>query len=132
MRWFLMALALFQLPAQVQAPLAGSYTVAGTNEDGSEYAGTATVTEHDGLVDAKMYDQAGDLGSIALCLREGAVVSCIFQTRDLVVGVASYRIEGDKWIGRWYVPGSMAILKEVLTRVDPRLHGAETGPKFVL
>lgn len=119
-------------PATAQ-DLAGTYAVVGSNEDGSQYHGRAEVTEDNGLISVQIFDPDGNLMSIAVCLREpGFVVSCIFQTRQGVVGLAAYRLDGDQWLGRWHVPGSAAILTETFTRTDPRLHGAEAGPKSVL
>lgn len=119
-------------PATAQ-DITGAYTVTGTNEDGSMYAGRANVTEERDLIGVQIFDPDGNLMSIAVCLREpGFVVSCIFQTREGVIGLAAYRLDGDQWLGRWHVPGSAVILTETFTRADPRLHGAEQGPKSVL
>jgi hypothetical protein len=117
--------------AQAQDTLAGAYTVTGANEDGSSYTGRAQVTDTDGILRIEMSDEQG-VASIAIGLREGNVVSVIFQTREGAVGVAIYRLEQDRWIGRWTLPGSDVVLTETLTKVDPRLHGAETGPKTTI
>jgi hypothetical protein len=119
------------LGVQAQDTLAGAYTVTGANEDGSSYTGRAQVTDTDGILRIEMSDEQG-VASIAIGLREGNVVSVIFQTREGAVGVASYRLENGRWIGRWTLPGSDVVLTETLTKVDPRLHGAETGPKTTI
>lgn len=134
MRSLMLACLLLVLPACVSAQdtLTGTYTVEGLNDDGSTYTFQADVVEEGGVLSLSMRNERGDVAVIALGLREGDIVSTVFQTSDGAIGLAVYRIEGDTWRGRWIVPGAPGILTETLTKVDPRLHGAEQGPKSVL
>lgn len=114
--------------------LSGAYLVTGTNEDGSSYEMRAELVETDGgLVEITTYNGDGMPIGRAVGIHDGTVLSTIFQTLagngDVVVGVASYRFENDRWLGKWHVPGTTVVLKETLMRSDPRLHGAEFGPR---
>jgi len=117
--------------ATAQTSLVGTYTVEGTNPDATTYTGHAEVIETDDGIGITLTNEAGEVMGMAIGLREGNVISTVFQTSDGAIGVAAYRIEGDQLIGHWRVPGLDGVFTETLTKADPRLHGA-TGPKNII
>lgn len=100
--------------------LEGSYTVKGMWE--KPYTGHADVTEADGIVNLEWFNNAGEKVGIGVGIREGAVLSVIFQSGQSI-GLSSYRIEGTTLIGRWTYPVEPKLFTETLTKGAHKAHG---------
>ena len=99
--------------------LVGSYTVSGRNQDGATYTGTAEIAS-EGEVYGVRWLVEPNAQMIGIGLREGDVLSVIFQMADGSVGLTAFRIVQDRngltLKGRWTVPGHNVVLPETLTK----------------
>lgn len=129
-RLWLVALAVaLSEPVASQAPT--SYVAEGRNPDGSAYTARVELVEEGRQVRLVFYTPDNQLSAVSMGLRDGTAMATIFPTRDSA-GVALYRLEGDQWISQWFVVGEPGLGVEILTPFDPKLHGAELGPKSAL
>ena len=125
---FVLAFMLWISPALAQdSTLVGHYTVAGTNPDGVPYTSTAEIQEAEGIFRLEWRDKDRTV-AVGMGVVDGTTLAVVFQTDGGLIGLVSYRINGQTLTGRWIFPGHPSIMTEVLTRVDERLHGAEKGP----
>lgn len=109
------AAALLATAAAVEAQsVGGSYAVAGTNLDGSPYAGTAEIT---GLSDTtcEITWVTGSTTSQGICMRNGNALAAGYVLGD-ATGLAIYLIMEDGTLdGVWTVAGEPGQGTEVLT-----------------
>lgn len=103
---------LFPLVVGAQS-LGGSYTVAGTNPDGSVYTGAATV-RFDGA-DCKLIMAFGNGDVVGTCLQGDGVLATSYVAGNALTLVL-YRVQPDGVLnGVWSVAGTAGTGKEVLT-----------------
>lgn len=122
---FIVALLAVGLHAQEPQSIVGHYSFAGQHWNGAPYKGFMEITETQGIYRLQWGDPPSAMG---VGVREGAVLSVVFMTSDHAIGLASYRIEGTTLHGQWLLPpDETSVQPEVLTKLDPRLHGAERG-----
>ncbi|MGH9253674.1 MAG: hypothetical protein ACRD3C_03800 [Vicinamibacterales bacterium] len=110
-------------------PTITEYAVEGRNPDGTAYTARAEMSERDGLVYLSFYSPDNQLAALAVGVRDGPTMATIFQAGPNSVGLALYRAEGDQWLAQWFVIGEPGTGVETLSPFDPKLHGAELGPK---
>lgn len=103
---------LFPLAVGAQS-LGGSYTVAGTNPDGSAYTGTATITFEG--ADCKLIMAFGNGDVVRTCLQgDGVLATSYFAGAALTLVL--YRVQPDGVLnGVWSVAGTAGTGMEVLT-----------------
>ena len=93
---------------------AGSYTVQGTNLDGSPYSGTAVVKLLSDTT-CEIDWTTGSTTSVGLCMMMDGVVSAAYRQGD-GVGVTMYHINDDGSLdGAWTVAGQNGSGTEKLT-----------------
>ena len=107
------------LAAAQETTLEGAYAVKGMWE--KPYTGHADVTEANGVVNLAWFNDAGQQLGIGVGLREGAILSVIFQSGNSI-GLAAYRITGTTLIGRWLYPGELGLFTETLTKGTHKPH----------
>lgn|SRR5688500_3520439 len=97
------------------ADLAGSYLCEGTNSDGSVYQGVVTIVRR---ADAYyvLWELQPGITAFGVGLREGDTLGVSYYGPN--TGVIVYRIDGDRLIGRWTVPGAERLAAETLTPID--------------
>ena len=94
--------------------LSGSYSVAGTNLDGSPYSGKAVITLTSGYTCDIAWTTGGSTSS-GICMRSGNAFAAGYEL-DGKVGLVIYLIEPDGTLnGTWTVAGLNANGTEVLT-----------------
>lgn len=94
--------------------LAGTYSVSGTNFDGSPYGGTAKVAITSDTSCAISWVN-GDSTSSGICMRSGNVFAAGYQLGDQV-GMVIYRIQPDGSLdGLWTISRMDGVGTEVLT-----------------
>lgn len=94
--------------------LDGSYTVQGTNLDGSRYAGTAEITLTSQTT-CKIVWTTGATSSNGICMRYGNAFSAAYTLNDSI-GLVIYRIEDNGVLeGRWTITGLEGSGSETLT-----------------
>jgi hypothetical protein len=103
--------------AQTEAndDIAGMYFCEGTNSDGSAYHGVVTIARR---ADAYylLWELQPAVTAFGLGLREGDTLGVSYYGPN--TGIIVYRIEGDRLIGRWTVPGGDGLASETLTPLD--------------
>ena len=114
--------------------LVGAYTVEGISptEDGRKerYTGRVELTEANGVYSLEWFNDQNQPTAVGVGLRDDKILSVIFKGGHGVIGLASYRIDRGKLIGKWTLPGAAdGVFEETLTKADPRLRGAERGPR---
>jgi hypothetical protein len=97
------------------ADITGMYFCEGTNSDGSAYNGIVTISRR---ADAYYlwWELQPAITAVGVGLREGDTLGVSYYGPN--TGVIVYRIEGDRLIGRWTVPGAEDIASETLTPID--------------
>ena len=97
--------------------IGGTYTVEGTNLDGSAYAGTATIK----LVTDTTCEiewQTGSTSSVAICSRNDDAFAAAYVLGE-AYGLVIYKIQDDGSLeGLWTVQGKSGVGTEVLTPED--------------
>ncbi|MEI9413573.1 hypothetical protein [Mesorhizobium sp. Cs1321R2N1] len=116
MRQLLLSFALLSLatlPAAAQS-IGGTYTVAGTNFDGSSYDGEATITLTSGTTCAIHWETGGS-SSDGICMRNDNAFSAGYAMgKD--IGLVVYKVEDDGSLhGLWTIAGKEGNGTEVLT-----------------
>ena len=94
--------------------IGGQYAVAGTNIDGSPYAGEAMVTlTSDTTCEIEWI--TGDVSSFGICMRHDNAFATGYQLGD-AVGLGIYLVQQDgSLIGTWTVAGQEGNGTEVMT-----------------
>jgi hypothetical protein len=97
------------------ADLAGSYVCEGTNGDGSAYQGFVTIVRR---ADAYyvLWELQPGVTAFGVGLREGNTLGVSYYGPN--TGVIVYRIDGQRLVGRWTVPGADRLASETLTPID--------------
>ena len=97
------------------ADLAGTYLCEGTNSDGTPYHGVVNIARR---ADAYYlwWELQPDITAFGVGLREGDTLGVSYYGPN--TGVIVYRIDGDRLIGRWTVPGADGLASETLTPID--------------
>lgn len=120
MKKLLIAMALGCLAATsavAQTVEAGSYTVEGTNLDGSAYSGTAEITLASETTCIIEWDTAGTKSS-GVCMLNGNAFAAAYVLGD-ALGLIVYRVNGDGTLdGAWTITGKDGAGTEVLTKAD--------------
>ena len=122
--FLLLCLSMFGYAAPAD-DLTGQYKVDGTNPvDDSTYTGVIDITGKGEQWALHWTFQQGE--AVGIGIRQGHVLSVIFQTHDGAIGLVSFAIEenaqGDVTLkGRWTIPGTGVVASEVLTRVTQRV-----------
>ncbi|ESY83360.1 hypothetical protein X739_24920 [Mesorhizobium sp. LNHC220B00] len=116
MRKLLLAFALLglaTLPAAAQS-IGGTYTVAGTNFDGSSYGGEATIALTSGTT-CTIHWETGGSSSDGICMRNDKAFSAGYAMgKD--IGLVVYKVEDDGSLhGLWTIAGKEGNGTEVLT-----------------
>lgn len=94
--------------------IGGHYSVAGTNINGSVYAGEAMVTLTSDTT-CQIEWITGDVSSFGICMRYDNAFATGYQLGD-AVGLGIYLVQGDgSLIGTWTVAGQEGSGTEVLT-----------------
>ena len=84
--------------------IGGSYSVAGTNPDGSPYAGTARITLTSATTCVIEWE-TGDTNSQGICSRNGDAFAAAYVLGDLF-GLVVYRVHEDGSMdGLWTIAG---------------------------
>ncbi|MFD1327311.1 hypothetical protein [Mycoplana ramosa] len=101
-------------PAAAQTVSAGTYTVEGTNLDGSSYGGTATITlESDTTCSIEW--QTGDTASQGVCMLNDNAFAAAYVLDD-AIGLVVYEVKpGGVLEGVWTITGQDGSGTEVLT-----------------
>lgn len=116
MRKLILSLALLglsALPAAAQS-IGGTYTVAGTNFDGSSYGGEATITLTSETT-CTIHWETGGSSSDGICMRNDDAFSAGYVLgKD--IGLVVYKVEEDGSLhGLWTIAGKEGNGTEVLT-----------------
>ncbi|MCV3208298.1 hypothetical protein OHD62_28590 [Mesorhizobium sp. YC-39] len=116
MRKLILSLALLGLtsmPAAAQS-IGGTYTVAGTNFDGSTYGGEATVTLTSETT-CTIHWETGGSSSDGICMRNDDAFSAGY-VMGKTVGLVVYKVQEDGSLhGLWTIAGKDGNGTEVLT-----------------
>jgi len=116
MRKFLLSLALLGFaaaPAAAQS-IGGTYTVAGTNFDGSPYGGEAIITPTSKTTCTIRW-QTGSSSSNGICMRNNDAFSAGYVMGNNI-GLVVYKVEQDGSLhGVWTIAGKNGSGTEVLT-----------------
>ncbi|MEZ2330617.1 hypothetical protein AB6802_12910 [Mesorhizobium sp. RCC_202] len=106
-------LAVACLPAAAQS-IGGTYTVAGTNFDGSKYGGEATITLTSDTT-CKIHWETGGSTSDGICMRNDDAFSAGYAMGK-EIGLVVYKMEKDGSLhGLWTIAGQDGNGTEVLT-----------------
>lgn len=110
------AAAALQPPTAPATQITGVYYCEGTNGDGSPYHGLVTITRK-GESYYLWWDLQPAATALGLGLREGDTLAVSYYGHN--TGVIVYRIQGNRLVGRWTVPGADGPpASETLTPVD--------------
>ncbi|AZO08068.1 MULTISPECIES: hypothetical protein [unclassified Mesorhizobium] len=116
MRKFMLSLAMFgvaSMPAAAQS-IGGAYTVAGTNFDGSNYGGEATITLTSDTT-CTIHWETGGSTSDGICMRNDDAFSAGY-VMGKEIGLVVYKVEKDGSLhGLWTIAGQNGNGTEVLT-----------------
>ena len=116
MRKLLLSLAVLGLaavPAAAQS-IGGTYTVAGTNFDGSKYGGEATITLTSETT-CTIHWETGGTSSDGICMRNDNAFSAGY-VMGKEIGLVVYKVEDDGSLhGLWTIAGKNGSGTEVLT-----------------
>lgn len=101
-------------PAAAQTVSAGTYSVEGTNLDGSRYSGTARITlESDTTCSIEW--QTGDTTSQGVCMLNDNAFAAGYMLED-AIGLVIYEVKGGGVLeGVWTITGKDGSGTEVLT-----------------
>ncbi len=116
MRTFLLSLAMLGLTAAPVAAqsIGGTYTVAGTNFDGSKYGGEATITLTSKTT-CTIHWETGGTSSDGICMRNDNAFSAGYVMGE-EIGLVVYKVEDDGSLhGLWTIAGKNGSGTEVLT-----------------
>ncbi|BBE72022.1 hypothetical protein [Oharaeibacter diazotrophicus] len=92
----------------------GSYSVYGTNFDGSHYKGTVTIKGTGGDTCRISWNTGGT--SSGLCMRSGSILAASYTTDGGAKGLVVYKIKADGSLdGTWTVADTKGVGYEVLT-----------------
>lgn len=106
-------LGLACLPAAAQS-IGGTYTVNGTNFDGSHYGGEATITLTSETT-CTIHWETGGTSSDGICMRNDDAFSAGYVMGD-AVGLVTYKVMEDGSLhGLWTIAGKEGNGTEVLT-----------------
>ena len=109
----LVLLGLAALPARAQS-IGGTYTVAGTNFDGSAYSGEATITLTS-ETSCTIHWETGGSSSDGICMRNDNAFSAGY-VMGKEIGLVVYKVEDDGSLhGLWTIAGKEGSGTEVLT-----------------
>lgn len=109
----LLALGLIA-PAQAQTVNAGTYTVEGTNLDGSSYGGTATISLTSETT-CSIEWHTGETTSNGICMLYDSAFAAGYVLDD-AVGLVVYEVKSDGSLhGAWTISGQDGSGTEVLT-----------------
>lgn len=116
MRKFLASLAMLGIalvPATAQS-IGGTYTVAGTNFDGSKYGGEATITLTSDTI-CTIHWETGGSSSDGICMRNDDAFSAGY-VMGKEIGLVVYKVEKDGSLhGLWTIAGQNGNGTETLT-----------------
>ncbi|MGX9144534.1 hypothetical protein [Mesorhizobium sp. 128a] len=116
MRTVLISLAMLGFlvaPAAAQS-IGGTYTVAGTNFDGSKYGGEATITLTSETT-CTIHWETGGSSSDGICMRNDNAFSAGY-VMGKEIGLVVYKVEDDGSLhGLWTIAGKNGSGTEVLT-----------------
>jgi hypothetical protein len=111
------ALAAMALPALAQTSIGGRYTVAGTNFNGSTYAGEATITLTSETT-CEIEWVTGSTTSSGICMRNDDSFSAAYRMED-AIGLIIYKVKTDGTMeGLWTIAGNGGAGTEVLTPIQ--------------
>jgi hypothetical protein len=98
-----------------KADIAGMYFCEGTNADGTAYHGVVTIVRR---ADAYyvLWELQPAVTAFGVGLREGDTLGVSYYGPN--TGIIMYRIEGDRLVGRWTVPGGDNPASETLMPLD--------------
>lgn len=109
----LFATSLAAFPAMAQS-FGGTYTVEGTNLDGSRYEGTAEIILTSDTT-CTIHWETGNTSSEGICSRNGDAFAAAYVLHD-EVGLVVYRVNGNGTLdGLWTIAGKDGNGTEVLT-----------------
>lgn len=101
-------------PAAAQSTAEGIYTVAGTNFDGSAYAGTAEIRMLSKTTCGIIWTTGGQT-SKGICMRSGNAFAASYALGD-AMGLVVYEVQPDGTMqGVWTIAGQNGSGREVLT-----------------
>ena len=104
-------------PAAAQTVNAGTYTVKGTNLDGSAYQGTATITLASDTTCVIEWKTGGTTSEGVCMLHEDAFAAAYMLGDSL--GLIVYKVKGDGVLeGSWTITGKDGSGTETLTEQD--------------
>ena len=139
MKRFIVALVVVVSLACVERAIAdpignvvGTYAVQGTNADRSLYTAEAEIklVEGDTEMAVVSYYLDGQLAAFGFALREGNILSVIFQSADQTIGSAFFTIKGKRLEGVWFLPPTqLARGTEIFTRIPKLSPIAPTEPR---
>lgn len=102
------------VPAQAQTVNAGTYTVEGTNLDGSAYSGTATIALTSETTCSIEWDTNGTTSN-GICMLYEDAFAAGYVLQD-AVGLIVYKVKGDGVLeGAWTISGKDGSGTETLT-----------------
>mgnify|MGYP006285318141 CR=1 FL=1 len=106
-------LVLAALPVWAQ-DIGGTYTVQGTNLDGSAYSGEATITQTSEYT-CEIAWTTGDSTSTGICMRDSNAFTAAYELSGQI-GLVIYLVKPDGVLdGTWTVAGINAVGTEILT-----------------
>ncbi|HUH48942.1 MAG TPA: hypothetical protein VLZ56_03705 [Mycoplana sp.] len=101
-------------PAAAQTVSAGTYSVEGTNLDGSSYSGTATI-KLESETTCSIEWKTGDTTSQGFCMLNGTAFAAGYVLED-AIGLVVYEVKrGGVLDGAWTITGKDGSGTEVLT-----------------
>ncbi len=106
--------ALLVVPAAAQTAIGGTYTVEGTNFDGTAYKGEAEITLTSQTTCVIEW-QTGGTESQGICMRNDDAFSAAYVLQDQI-GLITYKVMEDGTLhGLWTIAGKEGNGTEVLT-----------------
>ncbi|MCB8839748.1 hypothetical protein [Aurantimonas sp. VKM B-3413] len=113
--WLTLAAALVSVSPAAAQTVGGRYQVSGTNLDGSEYEGTATITVTSDTT-CRIHWETGSTTSDGICMLSEDRFAAAYSFNPEEVGLVVYRVKPDGTLdGVWTVADTKGAGKEVLT-----------------
>jgi hypothetical protein len=119
-----------QAEAGTAPGIAGVYRCVGSNGDGSPYQGFVKIEKHGDAYHVWWALEPG-VYSVGIGIRQGTTLAVSYYGGT--TGVIAYRIDGERLVGDWTIPGGNGVLaSETLTPLaegeEPILQGPQQPP----
>lgn len=101
-------------PLSAQSDLSGLYLCEGTSPMGTSYTCAVEIAPQGDIFSVRWRFEQGH--GIGIGIRQGDVLSVIFQLEDGSIGLTSYQIAGTTLTGVWTMPGMSTVATETLQK----------------